>query len=225
MTGKKTRRPLSCWKKEIGEEKRPPHTPAVSFSDGTDLFGKDHTSMKLLSVNVGKAEPIATKSGLSGIFKRPQLEPVLVGKLGLAGDMICDTENHGGIDQAVYVFGSPDYDWWSAELGQRLEPGTFGENLTIGELASTDIHIGDRLVINDVVLEVTAPRIPCVTLSARMNDRLFAKRFLKAERPGAYCRVIEEGWVKAGTDVTFQAYQGDRLALIESFRIFNKSGS
>jgi MOSC domain-containing protein YiiM len=63
--------------------------------------------VQLLSVNVGKATPIANakRVGVTGIYKQPQTEPVLIEKLGLADDAICDVENHGGVDQAVYVFG------------------------------------------------------------------------------------------------------------------------
>ncbi len=133
--------------------------------------------MRLLSVNVGGAEPIenAGKSGETGIYKRPANGPVEVTKAGVAGDNICDTENHGGADQAVYVFGAPDYGWWSEELGYGLSPGTFGENLTISGLKSAELLIGDRLEVDAVVLEVTAPRIPCATLAARMKDPKFGQ--------------------------------------------------
>ncbi|WP_421724262.1 MOSC domain-containing protein [Bauldia sp.] len=177
--------------------------------------------MKLVSVNTGRAEPIATKSGETGIFKHPRSEAVAVGRLGVAGDTICDTENHGGVDQAVYVYGTPDYAWWSRELGRDLVPGTFGENLTVDGLASADICVGDRLTVGDVVLEVTGPRIPCVTLAARMDDTLFVKRFLQAERPGVYCRAITEGTVAAGDPVALTPFPGERVAVLELNRLFS----
>src|SRR4051794_39575210 len=138
--------------------------------------------MHLLSVNVGKPQPIKAKSGMTGIYKQPQTEPVQITRLGLHGDAIVDTANHGGVDQAVYVFGRPDYRWWSEELGRELAPGTFGENLTFTELASADYNVGDRFYVGAVLLEVTSPRIPCVTLATRMGDPKFVKRFAQAER-------------------------------------------
>ncbi|MCP6756960.1 hypothetical protein NL533_35565, partial [Klebsiella pneumoniae] len=53
--------------------------------------------MKLLSVNVGKVQPIQTAkpSGKTGIFKQPRTEPVMITALGLEGDAIVDTQNHG----------------------------------------------------------------------------------------------------------------------------------
>ncbi len=178
--------------------------------------------MHLVSVNVGREQALshAKASGKTGIFKRPVDAPVPVTALGLPGDTICDTENHGGVDQAVYVYGLPDYHWWSAELGRDLAPGTFGENLTVADLESADLSIGDRLHIGRVVLEVTAPRIPCVTLARRVGDPAFLKRFRVAERPGVYCRVLSEGMVRAGDAVRHEPYAGEPLTVRALFRAF-----
>lgn len=178
--------------------------------------------MHVLSINRGHAEPIANAkaSGVTGIYKRPVEQLVWIGTTGLAEDAICDTENHGGVDQAIYVYGLPDYAWWSATLGYELHPGTFGENITIAELESAQLAIGDRLTIGDVILEVTAPRIPCVTLARRMSDPLFVKRFRAAERPGVYCRVINEGYIQSGTSVQYTSYAGVAINVIEMFRDF-----
>jgi MOSC domain-containing protein YiiM len=178
--------------------------------------------MRVLSVNVGAAEPIkfAKTSGQTGIFKRPAPGPVQVAALGLAGDVICDIENHGGLDQAVYVYGEPDYAWWSKELGRELGPGTFGENITIAGLESARLSVGDRLHAGEVVLEVTAPRIPCVTLARRMDDPAFLKRFRAAARPGLYCRVVREGLVQAGDPVVLESYGGPTVTAVELFEYF-----
>jgi len=178
--------------------------------------------VKLISVNVGEKRTIrkAKASGETGIYKVPTSEPVRVTRDGLAGDEISDKRNHGGPDQAVYVYGVPDYEWWSGMLGRELAPGTFGENLTIAGLESARLSIGDRLHAGSVVLEVTAPRIPCVTLAARMGDPAFVKRFRQAERPGLYCRVVEEGTVRAGVPVDVERYRGETIPAIEMFRDF-----
>ena len=178
--------------------------------------------MHLLSINIGKEQAIKNggKSGTTGIFKKPVAGPVEITPEGVTGDAIIDRANHGGPDQAVYIFGGADYDWWSTELGQELAPGTFGENLTISELASAPLHIGDRLQVGAVLLEITWPRIPCVTLAARMGDPTFVKRFRRAERPGVYCRVITSGAVNAGDPVTLLPFTGESDTIVENFRQF-----
>ena len=107
----------------------------------------NENEMRLVSVNLGQVRPIqgAKSSGNTGIYKIPTTEAVQIGPMGLAGDAICDTENHGGVDQAVYIYGAPDYAWWSRTLGYELGPGTFGENLTIAGLESAHMLIGDHL--------------------------------------------------------------------------------
>ncbi|HEX2729446.1 MAG TPA: MOSC domain-containing protein [Rubrobacteraceae bacterium] len=178
--------------------------------------------MRLLSVNLGRgrAIPRAGKPRKTGIYKLPADGAVRVTAEGLEGDEILDRENHGGVDQAVYVYGAPDYEWWSEALDRELRPGAFGENLTISGLRSADALIGDRLLIGSAILEVTAPRIPCVTLATRMDDPAFLKRFRTAERPGVYCRVIREGEVRVGDAVSYQGYQGDAVSAVEMFRDF-----
>jgi MOSC domain-containing protein YiiM len=178
--------------------------------------------MQVISVNIGRAEAIqiAKKSQLTGIYKRATQDPVYVTTLGLSEDAICSTQHHGGVDQAVYVYGTSDYAWWSAELGVELEPGTFGENVTISALESSRFWVGDRIQVGAVTLEVTAPRIPCATLATRMGDPAFVKHFRAAERPGLYCRVIREGFIQTGDLVTHERYRGEPITVIEMFRDF-----
>jgi MOSC domain-containing protein YiiM len=178
--------------------------------------------MRLISVNLGQEQTQQNGNRLetTGIYKNPTPEAVHVSALGLKGDVVCDTKHHGGPDQAVYVYGGADYAWWAQELGRELAPGTFGENLTISGLESAQAWIGDRLMIGSVLLEVTSPRIPCVTLAARMGDPAFARRFRQAERPGLYCRVLQEGQVRAGDLVTYTRYPGQAFPALEMFRDF-----
>jgi len=176
--------------------------------------------MRLFSVNVGH-EQTQTKGNeieTTGIYKVPVAGAVEISYLGIEGDFIGDQDNHGGPDQAVYVYGSTDYDWWRGELGREIDAGTFGENLTISGLESATLNIGDRLQVGGVLLEVTAPRTPCSTLAARMRDPEFVKRYRHGERPGLYCRVIQGGAVQAGDDVVLRPRAGETVSILEVFR-------
>lgn len=182
--------------------------------------------MNLLSVNIGgrRTQPKGDGLETTGIYKLGTPAPVAVGRLGLPGDFIGDLKNHGGPDQAVYVYGAPDYAWWSAQLGRRLEPGTFGENLTLGDFESAGCRIGDRLQIGSLLLEFTAPRIPCSTLARRMGDAHFVKKYTAAGRPGVYCRVIQEGVVQAGQAAVLIPYSGPTVSCLEVFRAHLRHG-
>ena len=176
--------------------------------------------MELISVNIGQERTIqnAKTSGKTGIYKQPVMTPVRITSYGIPDDVVYDTKNHGGLDQAVYIYGAVDYAWWSNEMGYEVSPGTFGENLTIRDLESAPLSIGDTLHVGAVTLQVTAPRIPCKTLAARMGDPDFIKRFREAERPGLYCRVLQEGQVQAGDPVTFEQFGNKTVTVLEMFR-------
>jgi MOSC domain-containing protein YiiM len=184
--------------------------------------------MNLMSLNLGQERTLQRKDRMerTGIFKIPTQEPVRVTKLGLEGDVVVDKKDHGGPDQALYVYGAADYEWWSNELRMDIVPGAFGENLTISELEGAGFNIGDYLHIGEVTLQVTAPRIPCGTFAARMNDPQWVKKFRQAERPGLYCRVIKEGVIQVDDPVSVEKYTSETLSILEMFRDYydkNKS--
>jgi len=184
--------------------------------------------MIVTSVNLGEKRILQRKERVetTGIFKFPTEESLKVTELGLEGDVIVSKKHHGGPDQAIYVYGGIDYAWWAKELEKEISPGTFGENLTISELESALFDVGDMLHIGEVTLQVTAPRIPCGTFAARMEDPQWVKRFRYAERPGLYCRVIREGFVRAGNPVMIERYAGATISCLQMFRDYydkNKS--
>jgi MOSC domain-containing protein YiiM len=179
---------------------------------------------KLIAVCAGQPRPIPGMKAKTGIFKEPVEGPVAIGTLGIAEDAILDRRHHGGPDQAIYVYFQDDYDWWAGELGYAPAPGLFGENLTITGTTSADTAIGDRFAIGAVLLEVTYHRTPCLTFSAKMGDKFWARRFHDANRPGAYCRVLAPGTVEAGMDVTVTRYTGERVTVSELMALDGKKG-
>ena len=158
--------------------------------------------MKVDSVNAGRLEQMTIGARIvpTGIRKEP-VGRGFAGALGLAGDVVADEENHGGPDQALYLYSSEDYAWWADELGGVPEPGTFGENLTLSSFGAEPVRIGDRFRAGAVLVEVTAPRIPCSVFATRMEEPAWVKRFAAARRPGLYVRVLEPGEVAEGDPV------------------------
>lgn len=166
----------------------------------------------LVSINRGTARHIDGYKPLTGIVKTP-VARAEIDRLGMAGDAICDRKHHGGADQAIYLYFADDYQFWADQLSQRIEPGTFGENLTIAGVEGRQVAIGDRFAVGTALLEVTYHRTPCMTFAARMGDPGWVRRFHRANRPGAYCRVLAPGTVETGMDIDYQPYAGERVTV------------
>lgn len=178
--------------------------------------------MKILALCTGNPERLLGKSYKTGIFKRVVNSAVMIDAEGLIGDAICNRKHHGGVDQAVYIEGSLTLDWWSGELGRPYEPGTFGENMVISDLDNRDVAVGDRFIAENLILEVTACRIPCATFAARMADPKFVNRYTDAARPGIYCRVIQGSVVTAGIAVEHRPFAGENVMMPELMETFGR---
>ena len=182
---------------------------------------------RLESVNIGVMRPIPGRSGTTGIDKLPTTEPVTVsapgpensGIGGLAADVICEVEHHGGDSQAVYAYAREDLDYWEAELGGPLRSGMFGENLTTVGLDITESLIGEKWRVGDsVLLQVTGPRIPCATFAAWINRKGWLKAFTRRARPGAYLRVLAGGEIRSGDQLTVEFRPSHAVTVGTSFR-------
>ncbi|WP_461021871.1 MOSC domain-containing protein [Thalassiella azotivora] len=140
--------------------------------------------------------------GVTAIDKRPVEGRVPVRRLGVRGDVQADRADHGGPDQAVYAFDDAEAAYWAAEIGRDVVPGLFGENLRTRDVAVDDAEIGERWLVGDgLLLEVTAPRVPCSTFARWLGEERWVRRFADHGRTGAYLRVVEAGDVGAGDRV------------------------
>lgn len=166
--------------------------------------------MKLLSVNVSQPKEVPYNGTIiaTSIFKESVRGRIMLRTLNLAGDAQADLSVHGGVDKAVYVYSTENYDYWRRALNRDDLPyGQFGENFTVEGMPDDKIHIGDVFRIGNALVEVTQPRVPCYKLGIKMGDPRFLKRFLVAERSGFYFRVLEEGEVDAG-DIIYREKLG-----------------
>jgi MOSC domain-containing protein YiiM len=149
------------------------------------------------------ADDSLDKPWTSAIAKQPVSGAVWVGRLGVAGDMQADRRVHGGPEKAVLGYGFGHYAKWREVLGRSdVGPGWFGENLTISEVDERTVCVGDRFTIGQARLEVTQPRQPCSTLNRRFHRKDMVKLVQAQHRTGWYFRVLNEGWVEAGMQVT-----------------------
>ncbi len=156
--------------------------------------------------------------GLTAIDKRAVPGPVVVGPLGLAGDLQKDSRHHGGVDQALYLYADEDAAAWADELGREVPPGLFGENLRSTGLAVSDLQVGQRLVVGrtGLTVEVTGPRTPCATFARRLGEARWVKRFTERRAPGAYLRVLTAGTVSAGDRLTHDGDPGHGVTVADA---------
>ena len=189
----------------------------------------------LQTVNVGRPAPNPYKTSLStGIAKVPTAGAIEVRDpgpknaglgSGLAGDFIGDGEHHGGSEQAVYAFAREDLDDWERRLLRDLPNGSFGENLTTLGIDVNESLVGERWRLgDDVVLQVTAPRIPCATFRGWVGETGWLKLFTDVARPGAYLRVLVAGTVRSGDVIEVIRRPPHEVTVSIAFRALTTAG-
>ncbi len=183
-------------------------------------------SGRVITVNVGSMREIEWlgQKWTTAIWKSRIAGRVALKGVNLVGDDQADREVHGGSDKAVYAYAREDHTWWELQLGRPVEPGSFGENLTLEGVQVTDAVVGEQWEVGSALLEVAQPRIPCFKLGARMNDPDFPRRFADAGRPGAYLRVAHEGDVGAKDAVRVVHRPAHGLTVAEVSRVYHHHG-
>lgn len=181
-------------------------------------------TFRLRSVHVGRPKPRDWAGiGRTAIEKHPVDGFIRAARLGLEGDQVADTQHHGGVDQAVYVFAREDLDLWSKALGEPIRDGLFGENLTTEGYDVNDAEIGERWRIGSAEFEVASVRIPCNDFKGWLGELGFdnsgwVKRFTAEGRPGPYLRVVEEGELRAGDPIAVVHRPGHGITVSHMFR-------
>src|SRR5258707_2342931 len=173
---------------------------------------------RLLSVNVGLPRDITwqCKTVHTGIWKTAVEGRRMVRRLNIDGDGQGDLAGHGGERRAVFVYQMDSYRYWQNHLGRNdFVYGQFGENFTVDGLPDAEVCIGDQYRIGGALFEVTQPRVSCYRLGIRMNEPEMAALVVKHGRPGFYFRVLEEGEVKAGDEITRVASGPERMNVAE----------
>ena len=138
-----------------------------------------------------------------GVPKLP-VRSARVSRGGLAGDRQRDLRYHGGVNRAVCCLALEVIERLRAE-GHPIAPGTTGENLTLAGLDWSRAKVGARLAFDGgVELEITGFAAPCPNIRGSFVGGNY-ERVSEKRHPGesrVYCRVLREGEVRAGEDVT-----------------------
>ena len=160
--------------------------------------------MKILSINVSEPQKVIFngKELITSIYKKPVSNKVAVSSQGIEGDRQADLTVHGGYDKAVYAYSFAHYRTWSEKLNNNFtEYGLVGENLTIDDFDEENINIGDQFKINECLLQVSQPRIPCYKIGIKLNSRDFPRMFSQSGLLGSYLRVIHDGEITSGDEI------------------------
>jgi ferredoxin-NADP reductase/MOSC domain-containing protein YiiM/ferredoxin len=173
---------------------------------------------RLLSVNVGLPRDIAWKGRTvhTAIWKNSVSGRRRVSRLNVEGDGQGDLAGHGGEQRAVFAYQIESYRHWRKELKRTdFVYGQFGENFTIEGLPDDAVCIGDRYRIGSAVFEVTQPRVTCYRVGIRMNEPRMPALLTSSGRPGFYLRVLQEGEVEAGDEITKVGEAAERMTVAE----------
>ncbi len=144
----------------------------------------------------GKAPSAIDKSKCAG--------RVYLTKTGLASDQQADLIAHGGHEKALHHYPEDHYSVWSTELGTntRFQSGGFGENISTQGIIEDDVCIGDVFSIGTARVQISQGRQPCWKLSAHTGEDRMAYLVRKTLRTGWYYRVLEEGEIATGDEMS-----------------------
>ncbi|MGW2208793.1 MOSC domain-containing protein [Streptomyces sp. NPDC001781] len=173
----------------------------------------------LLSVNVGTPKDVSWQGRTvrTGAWKTPVTGPRMVRRLNVEGDGQGDLAGHGGEMRAVLVYQLQSYQYWQTQLRRDdLAFGMFGENFTVDGLPDDDVCIGDRYRIGEAEFEVTQPRVTCYRVGMRLGEPAMASLLVAQHRPGFYLRVLAEGRVQAGDEITLTRRGPEELSVADT---------
>jgi MOSC domain-containing protein YiiM len=150
---------------------------------------------QLPSTATGTVAQLNTSNG--GVPKTP-VDRIDIGWRGVVGDRQASRRHHGRPWQALCLWSTEVIDAFRAG-GHPLAPGYAGENITITGLVWDDIRPGVRLLVGDVLCEVTAYALPCFQNRAFFKDDNFrAMHHESGPVSRVYATVLQPGSVRAG---------------------------
>lgn len=184
---------------------------------------------RLLSVHVGRIRSHGThgasdpleRAWTTAYYKDPVEGPRYLGREGLEGDEQNDYgRGHGGPEMAVLMYSADHYPAWREELKiPEMTFGGFGENLIVEGLEESSVCIGDTFEVGEAVVQISCPRGPCSNIARRWKRPDMVKRVTDNGRTGWYLRVMKEGLVAAGDELTLTARPNPLWTVARVFRL------
>ena len=157
--------------------------------------------MTIFSLYAGQPAPLGPRQSLSAIVKQP-VSLLTVNPTGTNEDQQANTKLHGGPEKVLHQYSFSGYNTLKEHYPQlTFAPGMMGENLLVENMDDTNVFIGDVYQMGDVVVQVSAPRAPCVKICHRFNHAGLDKFVGNEGITGWYYRVRQPGVVRTGDTV------------------------
>lgn len=136
---------------------------------------------------------------------------------GFLGDTVVNTKYHGGNDKAVCCYNADRFAHWKNTLGFTMQPGAFGENLTLTGNAALEenVFIGDRYQLGESIVEVSEPRGPCYMIGIRYNYKKFPQLCQQTGYTGFYLRTLQEGTVLSTDSLIHLTAHPQKISVME----------
>ncbi|MBM7646200.1 MOSC domain-containing protein YiiM [Scopulibacillus daqui] len=179
-------------------------------------------NIQLINLSIGRPKMMTyadSKQMETGICKKTVNEAFL-SKEGFKGDGVANLKHHGGPDRAVCIYPYEHYSLWEKAFNVQLPPSAFGENLTVANMLERDVCIGDTYQVGDAVIQVTQGRMPCSTISKRMNLPSLLDRIIEEGYTGYLCRVIEEGTVRRDSSIRLLKRHSKQVTVLFANQIY-----
>ena len=139
---------------------------------------------KVISVNISEKKGTVKHPVEKGLFKL---------NLGLEGDA-----HAGNWHRMVSFLGNESIDKMRTTGVKGLSSGIFAENITTEGLILYELPIGTKLRVGEVMFEITQIGKEChngCEIKKLVGDCVMP-------REGVFGRVLSEGWIKAGDDIS-----------------------
>jgi len=178
--------------------------------------------MQIISTNIAQPTTFLWngQQHTTGIYKKPTMGTIFLGKEEVHGDEVSDRSVHGGIFKACYLFSADHYSYWK-NLYPNLnwEYGMLGENLTVTGLDESKIYLGDIYKIGSSLVQITQPREPCFKFGVKFGTQEVLKQFIDHAHPGTYIRILEEGFVNVGDSFELVERAKNSLTISQFFNL------
>lgn len=180
--------------------------------------------MKVLSIQVGQSRDITARGKVwqTGIFKTPVPGPVFLDVNGLTGDRQVHEDVHGGDGRALYAISNQAYRYWRTLVPNSVElnPGAFGENVTLDELDEPSIEVGDEFELGETLIQAMMPRFPCLLFASRMGMEENAQKIMRlSDHPGVLYRVLRPGFIDRGQSMVLVKRSGTGVTMTDFLKM------